>query len=136
MNTPAVPATPAPAPPPAAAPVRPLAVCDRVTRQFGEFTAVSEVSLEVRPGEIVGLLGANGAGKTTLIRMLLGLLPATAGEVLLFGQSPSRGTRRRLAWIRSAGRGCGTRSPALRRPAPASWSRRITWRRRGNATGW
>ncbi len=99
MNTPAVPATPAPAPPPAAAPVRPLAVCDRVTRQFGEFTAVSEVSLEVRPGEIVGLLGANGAGKTTLIRMLLGLLPATAGEVLLFGQSPSRGTRRRIGYV-------------------------------------
>src|SRR6266568_2544840 len=99
MNTPAVPATPSPAPPPAAAPVRPLAVCDRVTRQFGEFTAVSEVSLEVRPGEIVGLLGANGAGKTTLIRMLLGLLPATAGEVLLFGAPPSRGTRRRIGYV-------------------------------------
>ena len=38
-------------------------------------------------GEVVGLLGANGAGKTTLIRMLLGLLPATAGEVRLFGRS-------------------------------------------------
>src|SRR6266568_8872199 len=99
MNTPAVPATPAPAPPPAAAPVRPLAVCDRVSRQFGEFTAVSEVSLAVRAGEIVGLLGANGAGKTTLIRMLLGLLPASAGEVLLFGAPPSRGTRRRIGYV-------------------------------------
>jgi ABC-2 type transport system ATP-binding protein len=98
MNAPAVPAGPAPVPPPAA-PLPPLAVCDGVTRQFGEFTAVREVSLEVRAGEIVGLLGANGAGKTTLIRMLLGLLPATAGEVLLFGQPPSRGTRRRIGYV-------------------------------------
>ena len=78
---------------------RPLAACDRVSRQFGEFTAVSEVSLEVRAGEIVGLLGANGAGKTTLIRMLLGLLPASAGAVLLFGEPPSRGTRRRIGYV-------------------------------------
>jgi ABC-2 type transport system ATP-binding protein/ribosome-dependent ATPase len=78
---------------------RPLAECARVSRQFGEFTAVSEVSLEVRAGEIVGLLGANGAGKTTLIRMLLGLLPASAGNVLLFGDPPSRGTRRRIGYV-------------------------------------
>ena len=78
---------------------RPLAECARVSRQFGEFTAVSEVSLEVRAGEIVGLLGANGAGKTTLIRMLLGLLPASAGEVLLFGEPPSRETRRRIGYV-------------------------------------
>ena len=56
-----------------------------MTRRFGAATAVRDVSLEVGPGEIVGLLGANGAGKTTLIRMLLGLLPATAGTVALFG---------------------------------------------------
>jgi ABC-2 type transport system ATP-binding protein/ribosome-dependent ATPase len=77
----------------------PLAVCDGVSRQFGDFTAVSEVSLQVRAGEIVGLLGANGAGKTTLIRMLLGLLPATAGQVTLFGRPPSRGTRRRIGYV-------------------------------------
>jgi ABC-2 type transport system ATP-binding protein len=77
----------------------PLAVCASVSRRFGEFTAVSEVSLQVRAGEIVGLLGANGAGKTTLIRMLLGLLPASAGAVLLFGAPPSRGTRRRIGYV-------------------------------------
>jgi ABC-2 type transport system ATP-binding protein len=77
----------------------PLALCDGVSRQFGEFSAVSEVSLQVGAGEIVGLLGANGAGKTTLIRMLLGLLPASAGKVLLFGEPPSRGTRRRLGYV-------------------------------------
>ena len=77
----------------------PLAEAVRVTRRFGSFTAVDDVSIEVLPGEIVGLLGANGAGKTTLIRMLLGLIPATAGDVLLLGQPPSRSTRRRIGYV-------------------------------------
>jgi ABC-2 type transport system ATP-binding protein len=77
----------------------PLAQCARATKRFGSFTAVSEVDLVVEPGEIVGLLGANGAGKTTLIRMLLGLIPATEGEVALFGEPPSRRTRRRLGYV-------------------------------------
>ena len=77
----------------------PLARCARATKRFGRFTAVSEVDLVVGPGEIVGLLGANGAGKTTLIRMLLGLIPATEGEVALFGEPPSRRTRRRLGYV-------------------------------------
>ncbi len=47
----------------------PLAECTRVTRTFGQFTAVDNVDLQVSPGEIVGLLGANSAGKTTLIRL-------------------------------------------------------------------
>ena len=69
------------------------------TRRFGSFTAVDDVSLEVDAGEIVGLIGANGAGKTTLIRMLLSLLTATAGRVALFGEPPSRRTRRRLGYV-------------------------------------
>jgi ABC-2 type transport system ATP-binding protein len=77
----------------------PLARTEEVTRRFGSFVAVDGVSLEVAPGEVVGLLGANGAGKTTLIRMLLGLLPATTGVVRLFGQPPSRRTRRRLGYV-------------------------------------
>jgi ABC-2 type transport system ATP-binding protein len=77
----------------------PLAECTAVTRRFGAATAVRDVSLEVGPGEIVGLLGANGAGKTTLIRMLLGLLPATAGTIELFGAPPSRESRRRLGYV-------------------------------------
>jgi ABC-2 type transport system ATP-binding protein len=76
-----------------------LAECTAVSRRFGQATAVREVSLRVDGGEIVGLLGANGAGKTTLIRMLLGLLPATSGTVALFGQPPSRETRRRLGYV-------------------------------------
>ena len=70
-----------------------------VTRRFGDFTAVDSVSLEVRAGEVVGLLGANGAGKTTLIRMILGLLAASSGEVALFDEPPSRATRARLGYV-------------------------------------
>ncbi len=77
----------------------PLAECAGVSRVFGRFTAVDEVSLAVGPGEVVGLLGANGAGKTTLIRMLLGLLPVSAGTVRLFGQPPSRASRRRIGYL-------------------------------------
>jgi ABC-2 type transport system ATP-binding protein len=77
----------------------PLAQALGATRRFGGFVAVDSVDLEVHPGEVVGLLGANGAGKTTLIRMLLGLLPPSAGEVRLFGEPPSRRTRRRLGYV-------------------------------------
>ena len=73
-----------------------LAQCVRVTRSFGHFVAVDAVDLELRRGEVVGLLGANGAGKTTVIRMLLGLLATSGGEVELFGEPPSRRTRQRI----------------------------------------
>jgi ABC-2 type transport system ATP-binding protein len=76
-----------------------LAEARDVTRRFGSFTAVDGVSLEVAPGEVVGLLGANGAGKTTFIRILLGLLPPTSGSVRLFGRPPSRETRRRIGYV-------------------------------------
>jgi ABC-2 type transport system ATP-binding protein len=76
-----------------------LAQAIGATRLFGRFTAVRDVGLEVASGEVVGLLGANGAGKTTLIRMLLGLIPPSSGEVRLFGQLPSIDTRRRLGYL-------------------------------------
>jgi ABC-2 type transport system ATP-binding protein len=78
---------------------RPLARCAGVTRRFGDFVAVRDVDLQVRPGEIVGLLGANGAGKTTLIKMLLGLLGTSDGTVELFGEPPSRRTRARIGYL-------------------------------------
>jgi ABC-type multidrug transport system ATPase subunit len=70
-----------------------------VTRRFGAFTAVDDVSMQVQPGEVVGLLGANGAGKTTLIRMLLGLIAVTSGSVELLGGPPGRERRRRLGYV-------------------------------------
>lgn len=77
----------------------PLAESLAVSRRFGPLLAVDAVDLRVGPGEVVGLLGANGAGKTTLIRLLLGLLPPSAGSVRLFGEAPSRATRRRIGYV-------------------------------------
>jgi ABC-2 type transport system ATP-binding protein/ribosome-dependent ATPase len=70
-----------------------------VTRRFGQFTAVDAVSLSVRRGEILGLLGANGAGKTTLIRLMLGLLRPSGGSIRLFGEPASIATRRRVGYV-------------------------------------
>ncbi len=53
----------------------------QVTKKFGAFTAVDDLSLSIRSGEIFGFLGANGAGKTTSFRMILGLLDPTVGDV-------------------------------------------------------
>ncbi len=81
------------------APVEPLVQAERVTRRFGGFTAVDDVSVAVQAGEVVGLLGANGAGKTTLIRMMLGLLATSSGAVTLLGGRPTRARRRRLGYV-------------------------------------
>lgn len=61
-----------------------------LTKRFETTVAVEDLNITVRAGEIYGFLGPNGAGKTTTIRLLLGLLQATAGEVFLFGQPNGR----------------------------------------------
>lgn len=76
-----------------------LAETQRVTRHFADVKAVDTVNVAVHRGEVVGLLGANGAGKTTLIRLLLGLLRPTSGDVWLFGEAPSMSTRRRVGYV-------------------------------------
>ena len=60
-------------------------VTENLVKRFGEFTAVDEVSFAVHPGEIFGFLGPNGSGKTTTIRMMLGLLTPTSGNVEVLG---------------------------------------------------
>jgi ABC-2 type transport system ATP-binding protein len=59
----------------------PAIIAQNLTKRFGDFTAVNDVSFEVNPGEIFGFLGPNGSGKTTSIRMMLGLMQPTAGRV-------------------------------------------------------
>ncbi len=58
-----------------------------LTKRFGDFVADDHIDMQLRSGEIVGLLGANGAGKTTFIKMLLGLYPIDEGELTLLGKS-------------------------------------------------
>ena len=58
-----------------------------LTRHFGDFIAVDDVSFDIKQGEIFGFLGSNGCGKTTTMKMLTGLLPVTGGEALLFGRA-------------------------------------------------
>jgi ABC-2 type transport system ATP-binding protein len=75
---------------------------DNLTKQFGAFTAVKNVTLEIPYGEIYGLLGANGAGKTTTIRMLCGLLEATSGSMRLAGEQGnlrSESTRQQIGYM-------------------------------------
>src|SRR5690348_10885737 len=56
-----------------------------LTKRYGDFTAVDELSLQVAEGEVFGFLGPNGAGKTTTIRMLMGILIPTSGSATIAG---------------------------------------------------
>ncbi len=65
--------------------ITPTIITAGLTKRFGSFTAVNDISLNIQRGEIYGFLGLNGAGKTTTIRMLLGMIRPSAGSVALFG---------------------------------------------------
>lgn len=66
--------------------------CQNLTHRYGDFTAVDDLTLQVRAGETVGLLGPNGAGKTTVVRVLTTLTPAQQGSVAIFGMDSRRRT--------------------------------------------
>ncbi len=75
---------------------------EHLTRRFGDFVAVNNVSFEIDRGEIFGFLGSNGCGKTTTMKMLTGLLPASEGHAELFGRPVEAGsmeTRRRVGYM-------------------------------------
>ncbi len=84
MSIPAtVPLKPAPWKDPSA---RPYVQLERLTKKFGDFTAVDDISLKIYQGEIFCLLGASGCGKTTLLRMLGGFETPTSGKILIDGE--------------------------------------------------
>ena len=70
-----------------------------LTKRYGAVTAVQSVDLDVREGDRYGLLGPNGSGKTTLVRMLLGLVYATSGQIEVMGQRIPRNVREVLPQI-------------------------------------
>ncbi|MGH8323697.1 MAG: ATP-binding cassette domain-containing protein, partial [Steroidobacteraceae bacterium] len=72
----------------------PVIVAKGLTKRFGDFTAVDDLTLTVEPGTIFAFLGGNGSGKSTTIRMLIGLLRPTAGEIELDGIDVIRRPRR------------------------------------------
>jgi ABC-2 type transport system ATP-binding protein len=67
----------------------------RMTKRYGHLTALDNVAFSIRPGEILGLIGPNGAGKTTLFECMAGVLPPTAGDLLLNGHQLTPQERRR-----------------------------------------
>src|SRR5471030_1761909 len=83
-------------------PLQPLLLIDAVTKRFGGFVALDNVSVDIRPGERLGLIGPNGSGKTTLINCISGALRAEAGSVVFLGEDitrlpPHMRTRRGIA---------------------------------------
>ena len=78
---------------------KPTLKLDSVTKRFGDFAAVSGLSLTVRAGRVYGLLGPNGAGKTTTIRMIVGITAPDEGTIELFGQRVSPALQNRIGYL-------------------------------------
>src|SRR5215207_9071546 len=72
---------------------------DRVSKSFGEFTAVKELSLDVRAGRVFGLLGPNGAGKTTTIRMIVNITAPDSGSISVFGRKIDAQVQDRIGYL-------------------------------------
>ena len=85
------------------APNEQLAIsAEHLVRRFGHFTAVDDVSFQIKKGEIFGFLGPNGSGKTTVIKMLTGLLPLTQGHATIEGidvQKDAEGVRENIGYM-------------------------------------
>jgi ABC-2 type transport system ATP-binding protein len=72
---------------------------DHVSKKFGDFTAVKDLSLEVRAGRVFGLLGPNGAGKSTTIRMIVNITAPDSGTIKLFGRDISSRLQDRIGYL-------------------------------------
>src|SRR2546423_2357084 len=78
---------------------KPTLVLDHVSKSYGDFTAVSDLSLRVKPGRVFGLIGPNGAGKTTTIRMIVNLTVPDSGKVELLGQPMTTALQDRIGYL-------------------------------------
>ena len=72
---------------------------ENVTKRFGDFTAVDDLSFEVRKGRVFGFLGPNGAGKTTTIRMIVGITAPDEGRIELFGRRMSHEMQDHIGYL-------------------------------------
>lgn len=72
---------------------------ENVTKRFGDFTAVDDLSFAVRPGRVFGFIGPNGAGKTTTIRMIVGITAPDTGNVRLFGEPVSASVQDKIGYL-------------------------------------
>ena len=77
----------------------PILECKGLTKYYGSFRALNELSFAVAPGRIVGLLGPNGSGKSTLIKLANGLLSPNRGEVLINGKHPGPETKAIVSYL-------------------------------------
>ena len=77
----------------------PTVLIDHISKSFGEFTAVSDLSLAVYPGRVYGLLGPNGAGKTTSIRMIVNITAPDSGRIEVFGQQITPELQDRIGYL-------------------------------------
>src|SRR5437016_8394236 len=78
---------------------KPTLVLNHVSKSFGEFTAVDDLSLQVRPGRVFGLIGPNGAGKTTTIRMIVNITVPDSGSLELLGQRMNTTLQDRIGYL-------------------------------------
>ena len=79
--------------------MNPVLECSHVTKWFGSKKALSDISLQILPGRITGLLGPNGSGKTTLIKLAGGLLTPTEGTITVCGSSIGPETKLRVSYL-------------------------------------
>lgn len=77
----------------------PLVYLDHVTKNYGQAVALMDVSLNIQPGRIIGLLGPNGSGKTTIIKLINGLLQPSLGNIYIHGQLPSPASKKVVSYL-------------------------------------
>ena len=77
----------------------PLVYLDHVTKNYGHEVALMDVSLNIQPGRIIGLLGPNGSGKTTIIKLINGLLQPSLGNISIHGQLPSPASKKVVSYL-------------------------------------